>query len=240
MNSHRSLRNGSGRDRRPESPQVVVIGAGPAGLTAAHELSRHAIRSTVLEADGVVGGLARTVPYKGYLFDIGGHRFFTKVSLIENLWRETLGDDLLTRSRRSRIYYKKRFFAYPIEPMQALVDLGLIESARCALSYLRAKAWKREPEEDFATWVSNRFGKRLFEIFFKTYTEKVWGMPCREIKAEWAAQRIKGLSLRTLLRNAFLPGLPRNKDRVDQDAHSGISVPETRTGNDVGEDARSH
>jgi protoporphyrinogen oxidase len=125
MNSqskHHFLRNGNGRDQRTESPQVVVIGAGPAGLTAAYELSRHDVRSTVLEADSVVGGLARTVHYKGYLFDIGGHRFFTKVSLIENLWTEILGDDLITTSRYSRIYYKKRFFAYPIEPMQALVD----------------------------------------------------------------------------------------------------------------------
>ena len=210
----RSTQNGDHADRQPVSPQVVVIGAGPAGLTAAYELSRHQVRSTILEAESVVGGLSRTVPYKGYLFDIGGHRFFTKVSLIENLWREILGDDLIIRSRRSRIYYKKRFFAYPIEPVNALLDLGLIESARCALSYLRAKAWKREPEDDFATWVSNRFGKRLFQIFFKTYTEKVWGISCNEIKAEWAAQRIKGLSLRTLLRNAFIPNLDPKKQRV--------------------------
>jgi protoporphyrinogen oxidase len=208
----RSSKNGY--VRTAESPNVVVIGAGPAGLTAAYELSQHDVRSTILEADSVVGGLARTVHYKGYLFDIGGHRFFTKVSLIENLWREVLGDDLITRSRRSRIYYKKRFFAYPIEPARALMNLGLIESARCALSYLRAKAWKREPEDDFATWVSNRFGKRLFQIFFKTYTEKVWGMPCHEIKAEWAAQRIKGLSLRTLLRNAFGRDADASKNRV--------------------------
>lgn len=213
QSKHHFLRNGSGRDRRAESPEVVVIGAGPAGLTAAYELSGHDVHSTVLEADSVVGGLARTVNYKGYLFDIGGHRFFTKVALIERLWTEILGDDLVTMSRCSRIYYKKRFFAYPIEPLQALVDLGPVEAARCALSYLRAKAWKQEPEEDFATWVSNRFGKRLFKIFFETYTEKVWGMPCHEIKAEWAAQRIKDLSVSTLLRNAFFPGV-RDKERV--------------------------
>jgi protoporphyrinogen oxidase len=216
MNSsnHRWLRNGNHRDQQNKSPKVVVIGAGPAGLTAAYELSRHDVRSTVLEADSVVGGLARTVDYKGYLFDIGGHRFFTKVSLIEKIWAEILGDDMLTRSRSSRIYYKNRFFAYPIEPVQALVGLGLVEATRCTLSYLWAQARKREPEDDFATWVSNRFGKRLFEVFFRTYTEKVWGMPCHEIKAEWAAQRIKDLSLLTLVRNALLPGLKRDKASV--------------------------
>jgi len=201
-------------NNQAKSPRVVVIGAGPAGLTAAYELSRHGVRSTVLEADSVVGGLARTVNYKGYLFDIGGHRFFTKVALIENLWTEILGDDLITRSRSSRIYYKKRFFAYPIEPVRALLDLGLVESARCALSYLRAKAGKREPEDDFETWVSNRFGKRLFEIFFKTYTEKVWGIQCRQIKSEWAAQRIKDLSVSTLVRNAFFPQSNGDKNVV--------------------------
>jgi protoporphyrinogen oxidase len=216
MNSsdHRWLRNGIHHDRRTTSPEVVVIGAGPAGLTAAYELSRHDVRSTILEADSVVGGLARTVDYKGYLFDIGGHRFFTKVSLIDKIWTEILGDDFLTRSRSSRIYYKKRFFAYPIEPVQALIGLGVVEATRCALSYLWAQARRREPEDDFATWVSNRFGKRLFEVFFKTYTEKVWGVPCHEIKAEWAAQRIKDLSLLTLMRNALLPGLNRNKERL--------------------------
>jgi protoporphyrinogen oxidase len=172
LSNHRFLRNGNGRDQRTESPHVVVIGAGPAGLTAAYELSRQHIRTTILEADSAVGGLARTVNYEGYLFDIGGHRFFTKVSLIEKLWADILGDDLITKSRCSRIYYKRRFFAYPIEPVQALMDLGLLEAARCALSYLRAQVWRREPEEDFATWVSNRFGKRLFENFFRTYTEK--------------------------------------------------------------------
>src|ERR1041384_1212326 len=185
--NHRASQNGSDPAIKPKSPRVVVIGAGPAGLTAAYELSRHGVQSTVLEADSIVGGLARTVNYKGYLFDLGGHRFFTKVSLIEKVWMEILGDDLITRPRCSRIYYKKRFFTYPIEPLQALTTLGPLEAIRCALSYLRVQFGKRQPEDDFEAWISNRFGKRLFEIFFKTYTEKVRGMPCTEIKAEWAA-----------------------------------------------------
>ncbi len=182
---------------------VVILGAGPAGLSAAYELTRAGQRPVVLEKDALVGGLARTVEYKGYLFDIGGHRFFTKVPAVERMWREVLGADLLTRRRLSRIYYRGKFFRYPLEPWNALRGLGLRESLRCALSYLWAKAAPEKPEEDFEAWVSNRFGRRLFEIFFRSYTEKVWGISCREIRAEWAAQRIRGLSLRTLLLDAL-------------------------------------
>ena len=156
---------------------VVILGAGPAGLTAAYELVRRGVRPLVLEKDDVVGGLARTVRYKGFLFDIGGHRFFTKVSLVEQMWREVLGPDLLARSRLSRIYYRGKFFQYPLEPLNAVIGLGPAESLRCALSYLRARLAPRKPEDDLETWISNRFGRRLFEIFFRTYTEKVWGCP---------------------------------------------------------------
>ena len=186
------------------SPSVVVLGAGPAGLTAAYELAKAGVTSTVLESDDVVGGLARTAQYKGYRFDIGGHRFFTKVTAVEELWIEILGDDLLTRPRLSRIYYKGKFFSYPLKPLNALFGLGIFETARCVASYGWARLFPQRPEEDFATWVSNRFGKRLFEVFFKTYTEKVWGIPCSQIQAEWAAQRIKGLSLMTALKNALI------------------------------------
>ena len=170
---------------------IIIIGAGPAGLTAAYELARHGVASRVLEAEGQVGGIARTVEHRGYLFDLGGHRFFTKVSLVEKMWREVLGEDLLTRSRLSRIYYRSKFFSYPLEPLNALRGLGLIEAARCGISYLAARVRPRHPETDFETWVRNRFGQRLFETFFKTYTEKVWGIPCHQIRADWAAQRIK-------------------------------------------------
>ena len=197
-----------------EQGQVVILGAGPAGLTAAYELAKAGVTSTVLEADDTVGGLARTATYKGYRFDIGGHRFFTKVAIVEDLWREILGDDLLTRSRLSRIYYGGKFFSYPLRPLNALQGLGLIETARCLASYGRSRLAPRRPENDFAAWVSNRFGQRLFELFFKTYTEKVWGIPCTEIQAEWAAQRIKGLSLSSAIKNAFLGERARRKDDV--------------------------
>jgi len=186
-------------------PQVVVIGAGPAGLTAAYELLRHGVRCVVVEQDSVVGGISRTVSHDGYLFDIGGHRFYTKVSLVERIWREVLGDDLLTRPRLSRIYYKGNFLSYPLLPGEALRKLGFTESARCGLSFLKARLFPTKPENDLETWISNRFGRRLFEIFFKTYTEKVWGMSCKEIGADWAAQRIKGLSVGSLLLNAIKP-----------------------------------
>ena len=185
------------------SSPVVILGAGPAGLTAAYELSKRGATSVVFEQDTVVGGLARTAEYKGYLFDIGGHRFFTKVRLIEDLWKEVLGDDLLERPRLSRIYYRSKFFQYPLEPMNVIAGLGVFEIALCSLSYLKAHLFPRRPENDLETWVSNRFGHRLFRTFFETYTEKVWGIPCRQIGAEWAAQRIRGLSLTTLARSAL-------------------------------------
>jgi protoporphyrinogen oxidase len=184
--------------------RVVILGAGPAGLTAAYELSNSGTPCVVLEQDAVVGGLARTVEYKGFRFDIGGHRFYTKVSLVQQIWRDVLGDDLLTCKRLSRIYYKSRFFQYPLEPLDAIRGLGVIEALRCALSFVRGQLWPTLPERDFATWVSNRFGRRLFETFFESFTEKVWGMECRKIAAEWAAQRIQGLSVWSLLRDAVL------------------------------------
>ncbi len=189
---------------------VVILGAGPAGLTAAYELVRRGVRPVVLEKDAVVGGLARTVAYKGCLFDIGGHRFFTKVSAVERMWREVLGPDLLTRSRLSRIYYRGKFFRYPLEPLDALKGLGPLEAARCALSYLKARCAPLRPEDDLEAWLSNRFGRRLFQIFFRSYTEKVWGVPCRRIRAEWAAQRIRGLSLASLALAALRPP-PRDR-----------------------------
>ncbi len=183
---------------------VIVLGAGPAGLTAAYELSKAGVETIVLERDDVVGGIARTVEYKGYRFDIGGHRFFTKVKPVGDLWRELLGDEMIRRPRLSRIFYKGSFFSYPLKPLNALRGLGLFETVRCVASYGKARLSPVQPEDNFSAWVSNRFGKRLFEIFFKTYTEKVWGIPCDEIQAEWAAQRIKGLSLVTAVKNALL------------------------------------
>ena len=184
---------------------VVIIGAGPAGLTAAYDLCKAGVNSVVLEKDNVVGGISRTVNYKGYHFDIGGHRFFTKVKAVEAMWHEVLAEgQFLRRGRLSRIYYNKKFFYYPLKASNALLGLGIWNSALIFLSYLRAQLFPEKPEDTFEQWISNRFGKRLYRIFFKTYTEKVWGIPCNQIMAEWAAQRIKGLSLLAAVKNALI------------------------------------
>ena len=189
-----------------EKKSVVVLGAGPAGLTASYLLSKNGIGVTALEVDPVyVGGISRTVNYKGYRFDIGGHRFFSKSKEVEDLWTELLPNDMLERPRSSRICYRGKFFSYPLKAMEALFKLGIFESILCVLSYLVARLFPVKEPKNFQDWVSNKFGKRLFSIFFKTYTEKVWGMDCREISADWAAQRIKGLSLSSAIINALLP-----------------------------------
>jgi protoporphyrinogen oxidase len=203
--------------RSISNKKVVIIGGGPAGLTAALELSKHGVPATVLEADKQVGGIARTVNYKGYLFDIGGHRFFTKWDEVNQIWNDVLGGKFLDRPRLSRIYYKKKFFMYPLVAKNALFGLGLFESLRILGSYAKAKLMPTAKEENLEEWVCNRFGRRLYEIFFKTYTEKVWGVPCTTIRAEWAAQRIKGLSLLTAVRNALLPSKKSNvKTLIDK------------------------
>ena len=185
--------------------QVVVVGAGPAGLTAAYLLSKLGHVVTVLEADDVVGGISRTAQYKGYRFDIGGHRFFTKITPVQNLWEELLASEFISVPRMSRIHYSGKYFDYPLKAMNALRGIGLWNSGRIAWSYLDARLHPSEVEENFEQWVTNRFGRRLYEIFFKTYTEKVWGIPCTEIRAEWAAQRIQGLSLaRAIITSASL------------------------------------
>jgi protoporphyrinogen oxidase len=186
--------------------KAVIVGAGPAGLTAAYELSKKGQRVVVLEADPqYVGGISRTVEYRGYRFDIGGHRFFSKSREVEDLWTEILGADMLERPRSSKIFYRGRFYAYPLKPLEAFSQLGVMESALCVLSFLKSRLRPVRHPKSFEDWVVNEFGQRLFRIFFKTYTEKVWGMSCKEISADWAAQRIKGLTLGGAIKNALLP-----------------------------------
>ena len=199
---------------RSGTDHVVIMGAGPAGLTAAYELMKHGVRSSVFEADPkYVGGLARTVEIRGYRFDIGGHRFFSKSQEIEDLWTEVLGAELLTRNRLSRIYYNKKYFDYPLKASNALFNMGLIETIACVGSYAWARLTPIKEPRTLEDWVRNQFGYRLFRIFFKTYTEKVWGMSTKELSADWAAQRIKGLSLVGAIKSALLPGWMRGESR---------------------------
>jgi protoporphyrinogen oxidase len=198
-----------------DGKNVVVMGGGPAGLTAAYMLAKVCIRSVVLEKEKVVGGLSKTIQYDGYRFDIGGHRFFTRVKAVQEMWREVLPDgDFLRRKRLSRIYYNNKFFYYPLRLSNTLSGLGFWNSALILISYLRAQLRFKKRDDTFEDWITNRFGKRLYRTFFKSYTEKVWGMPCDEITAEWAAQRIKGLSLVSAVKNAVLARFTKHKSEV--------------------------
>jgi len=189
------------RDHRP----IAVLGAGPAGLTAGYVLARDAEPVVVFEADTQVGGLARTVEREGYRFDLGGHRFFTKSDEVRELWIEVLGDELLLRERLSRIFWRGRFIDYPLRLADVVRKVGPVELARCSASYAAAVLRpRRTPAETFEQWVCTRFGRRLYELFFQAYTEKVWGVPGSEIRAEWAAQRIRTLSFWRVVRAAVL------------------------------------
>jgi protoporphyrinogen oxidase len=189
---------------------VVIVGAGPAGLTAAYALAARGERSIVLEADPVVGGIARTVERDGWRFDIGGHRFFTKVKRIDDLWREILEpESWLHRSRLSRIQYRGKFYKYPFEIMNVLRNLGPIEAVACIASFLWARVRPPANQHSFEGWVSARFGRRLYSMFFETYTQKVWGIHPSQIQADWAAQRIKNLTLF----QAFVEALPGRANR---------------------------
>jgi protoporphyrinogen oxidase len=203
-----------------DQKRVHVIGAGPAGLTAAYALGRRGIASSVYEADSIVGGIARTVEYKGFRFDIGGHRFFSKVRAVRDIWHDLLGSQFITRPRLSRIYFDGLFFDYPLKASNALRQLGPIKAAKIGMSYAWAQLRPIRPEVSFEDWVVNRFGRELFDTFFKAYTEKVWGIPCSTISAQWAAQRIKGLSLwvaaREMLMAPFRRGATKVRSLIEQ------------------------
>ena len=172
--------------------ETLIIGAGPAGLTAAWELNKHGKKALILEADNTVGGISRTVEMNGWRFDIGGHRFFTKVDEVYDIWDEILAEeDFLLRPRMSRIYYNRKFFDYPLKASNALFNLGIFEAIRCVLSYFYVRIRPPKDQTNFEGWVAARFGWRLYNIFFKTYTEKVWGVEATKIGSDWASQRIK-------------------------------------------------
>jgi len=188
------------------NPRILIIGAGPAGLTAAFEACKLGNAPVILEADDQVGGISRTVLRAGWRFDIGGHRFFTKVRRVRELWSEMLPpEDFLTRPRLSRIYYRGKFYDYPLRAMNALGNLGVFEALLCVLSYLKVRITPPKDQSNFEGWVAARFGWRLYRTFFKTYTEKVWGIAATDLQAEWAAQRIKNLSLMKAITNSLMP-----------------------------------
>ncbi|MFC4594052.1 NAD(P)/FAD-dependent oxidoreductase [Sphingobium tyrosinilyticum] len=191
---------------------VAIIGAGPAGLTAAYLLTKKGYSVTVIEKDPIyVGGISRTVELNGFRFDIGGHRFFSKSKEVVDLWNEILPDDFIQRPRMSRIYYEGKFYSYPLRAFEALWNLGLWRSTLCMASFAKAKLLPNRTVRSFQDWTVNAFGHKLFSIFFKTYTEKVWGMPCDEMSADWAAQRIKGLSLWGAVKDGLIRSLGLNK-----------------------------
>jgi protoporphyrinogen oxidase len=183
--------------------EVLIIGAGPAGLACANELARSGVSAAVYEKEAQVGGLCRTIEFEKCLFDIGGHRFLTRSREISDFWQQILGPDLRRVERKSRIYYNGKFFDYPLKPATSLKCLGAFEAFRCFLSYFLAKCFPKGRAGNFEQWMTRRFGRRLYEIFFKKYTEKVWGIPCSELSSDWAVQRIEGLSLRKAVLKAF-------------------------------------
>ena len=200
---------------------VAIIGAGPAGLTAGYLLTKDGAQVHILEKDETyVGGISRTVNVDGYRFDIGGHRFFSKSREVTDLWNEILPDDFIERPRMSRIFYDGKFYSYPLKAFEALTNLGIFRSIMCVLSYVKSRTFPHPDPKTFEQWVVNQFGEKLFSIFFKTYTEKVWGMACNEISADWAAQRIKGLSLST----AIFDALKRSFSLGKREQNDGMAV----------------
>ena len=197
---------------REVSVDVAIIGAGPAGLTAGYLLTKAGKTVAIIEKDATyVGGISRTVEHEGYRFDIGGHRFFSKSQQVVDLWNEILPDDFIQRPRMSRIYYEGKFYSYPLRAFEALNNLGILRSTVCMASFAWSKLFPIKDIRSFEDWTSNQFGKKLYSIFFKTYTEKVWGMPCNEMSADWAAQRIKGLSLWGAVTDGLKRSLGLNK-----------------------------
>ena len=210
---------------------IGIIGSGPAGLTAGYELSKEGKKVQIFEKDPkYVGGISRTETYKNFHFDIGGHRFFSKSQEVEDFWTEILGDEMLERPRSSRIYYGGKFYSYPLVALEALRNLGLLQSTLCVISFVYYQIFPIKDPKNFEEWVTNQFGKKLFLIFFKTYTEKVWGIPCDKISADWAAQRIKGLSLWSAIINSLFKPKAKSKDQVIKTLIDSFRYPKTGPG----------
>lgn len=198
------------------SNSIYILGAGPAGLAAAYQLTKQGQSVVVIERDSKVGGLAKSIEYQGFILDYGPHRFFTKVAPVLKLWNEVLSSDQVTVNRLTRIYYSGKYFSYPLKAFNALLTLGVFESFKIVTSYIKVKLFPNRRPKNFAQWVTNQFGKRLFEIFFEAYTEKLWGIPCTQISADWSAQRIKGLSLLSAVRKALLSNNGKVKSLIEQ------------------------
>jgi protoporphyrinogen oxidase len=188
--------------------KTIIMGAGPAGLAAGYRLSKNGGEVALLEAEPMVGGISKTIQYQGYYFDLGGHRFFTKFNEVNEFWNEVLGDQFVRTPRLSRIYYRNKFFNYPLTAMNAFFGVGVLTTFVIIGSYIKSKLFPYPEEKTFEQWVSNRFGKKLYSMFFKTYSEKLWGIPCSTLGAEFSAQRIKGLSLASAIKNALFK--PKN------------------------------
>ena len=199
---------------------LIIIGAGPAGLTAAYELSESNNKVLLIEKKSQVGGLAETKVFGSYRYDIGPHRFYTKNEEVYKLFLEMLGSDAVEVDRKTRILFNNSYFDYPLTPLNALFGLGLAESVVIGFSYLFARVksyFSISKINNFEDWVVDKFGKKLFNNFFKNYTEKVWGIDCKDIGSDWAAQRIKGLSLSTAIKFALFPNSKkRPKTLVDK------------------------
>lgn len=219
--------------------EIIILGAGPAGLSCAYEHVKRNRKGLILDKNSIVGGLSRTELYRGYRFDVGPHRFFTKNDEIDRLWHEVGGDEIIRVPRLTRILYRGKFFEYPLKPFQALFGLGIMTSLKAFFSYVAAQLKpKKEKLISFEDWVVEKFGRKLYSIFFKTYTEKVWGIPCSQIGSEWAAQRIKGLSLTEVIRNAFC-GQQKNKSKKITSLVDEFSYPKHGAGR-VYEKMRDH
>ena len=193
--------------------KTIIIGSGPAGMGCAYNLAEKGKAFLLIDENHQAGGLCRTIDFKGYLFDIGGHRFLTRSREVEELWHKILAGDLLRVKRLSRICYRKRFFKYPLSFSDTLWNLGLVESGLCFLDYLRYKFFPSADNSTFEGWIINNFGRRLYNIFFKTYTEKVWAVACRDLSADWAKERIRGLSLKVAIKNS-LPGKKKSAPKT--------------------------